>query len=242
MRCSSDPRAILVDGMSASVAAAQEAFLNAALAQGHRLVGYKISLLDPQAQGRFGAAGPVWGQLTDDMALLDGGEFDLSAVASAKAEAELVFQLGADLVGPGATEADALAATCALHAGIEIPAVPFGGQATTDAETFASRNTFAAAYVLGRAVTDFTRVDMSLIGAIVDVDGDVVSSGCGARVLGSPARAVAWLANRLALRGKELHAGMLVFTGALADPVTLTAGRTVSIEIAHLGRAAIRVA
>lgn len=227
--------------MSPGSVSAQDMFLQDAEAQGHRLVGYKTALLAPQAQARYGAAGPVWGQLTDGMALVDGAEFDLSAVASAKAEVELVFELGADLVGPGVTEADVLAATRALHVGIEIPAVPFGGQAATDVETFAGRNTFAWAYVLGRAVMDFTGIDMSLIGAIVEVDGDVVSSGCGARVLGSPARAVAWLANRLALRGKEMQAGMLIFTGALADPVTLTAGRRVSVEVAHLGRVAVRV-
>jgi 2-keto-4-pentenoate hydratase len=228
--------------MSPASVTAQELFLEEARAQGHRLVGYKTALLAPQAQARYGAAGPVWGQLTDGMALVDGAEFDLSALASAKAEAELVFQLGADLVGPGVTEADVLAATCALHAGIEIPAVPLGGQAAADVEAFAGRNTFAWAYVLGRAVTDFTSIDMSLIGAIMEVDGDVVSSGCGARALGSPARAVAWLANRLALRGKEMQAGMLVFTGALAGPVTLTTGRRVSVEVAHVGRVAVRAA
>jgi 2-keto-4-pentenoate hydratase len=228
--------------MSPAAVAAQDISLQAALVNGHRLVGYKIALLDPPAQARLHADGPVWGQLTDDMALVDGAEFDLGAVASAKAEAELVFQLGADLVGPGATEADVLAATCALHVGIELPAVPLGGRPATDVGTFAARNTFASHYVLGRAVTHFTHVDMSLIGAIVEVDGEVVSSGCGARVLGSPARAVAWLANRLALHGRELQAGMIVFTGALADPVPLTTGARVSVEVAHVGRAAIRAA
>jgi 2-oxo-3-hexenedioate decarboxylase len=242
VRCSSNTQTLLVDGMSVGAIAAQDAFLHESQAQGHRLVGYKIALLDPQERARLGAAGPAWGQLTDDMALVDGAEFGLSGVASAKAEVELVFQLGDDLVGPGVTEADALAATWALHVGIEISAVPVGSQAAADVETFTSQNTFASNYIVGRAVTDFTRVDMSLVGAIVEVDGNVVSSGCGARVLGSPARAVAWLANGLAVHGKELHAGMLVFTGALADPVTLTVGRRVSVEIAHLGRAAISAA
>ena len=227
--------------MSADAVTAQDVFLKAAQDRGHRLVGYKTAVLDPPAQSRLGAAGPVWGQLTDGRAIIDGAELDLSSVSSAKAEAELVFQLGADLVGPGVTEADALAATYALHAGIEIPAVPLGVKAATDIEAFACRNAFASRYVLGRAVTGFTHVDLSLIGAIVEIDGDVVSSGCGARVLGSPARAVAWLANRLALRGRELHAGMLVFAGALADPVPLAAGHTVSVELAHVGRAAVRV-
>jgi 2-keto-4-pentenoate hydratase len=225
--------------MSPSAIAAQEASLTAALDRGHHLVGYKLALLDPQAQSRLRADGPVWGQLTDEMAIADGGEYDLAAGASARAEVELVFQLGSDLVGPGVTEADVLAATCALHVGIEIPAVPLGEQTAADAETYAVRNAFASRYVMGRAVTNFARIDMSLIGAIMEVDGDVVTSGCGARVLGSPARAVAWLANRLAPRGKELLAGMIVFTGALADPVPLTTGTRVSAEIAHVGRAAI---
>jgi 2-keto-4-pentenoate hydratase len=223
--------------MSVRAVTAQDAFLEKSGAQGHRLVGYKIALLDPQEQARLGAAGPVWGQLTDSMALVDGVEFSLEDVASAEAQAEVVFQLGDDLVGPGVTEADALDATRALLVGVGISAVPLGVQAAADTETFAAGNAFASRYVLGRAATDFAHLDMSLIGAIVEVDGNVVSSGCGARVLGSPARAVAWLANGLAIYGKELQAGMFVFTGPLAGPVTLAAGRRVSVDIAHLGRA-----
>jgi len=62
------------------------------------------------------------------------------------------------------------------------------------------------------------------------------ASGAGARVMGSPARAVGWLANALARVGAELHAGMLVFTGAAADPIDVLPGHVISAEFAHLGR------
>ncbi|MFF3872226.1 2-keto-4-pentenoate hydratase [Streptomyces sp. NPDC001978] len=219
-----------------------DAVLAAAKARGNHLIGYKTALLAPEAQRRLGAAGPVWGVLTDDMAINDGDEFDLSTVASAKAEVELVFQLGSDLVGPGVTEADVLAATAAVYAGIEIPSVPRGAEPPTRVGDYLACNALAAGYVLGCAVTGFHDIDMSLVGAVLEVDGDIVSSGAGAQVLGNPVRAVAWLANRLARHGKELHAGMVVFTGGLAAGVALAPGQSVAAEIAHVGRVAFRTA
>jgi len=227
--------------MSAAAVAAQDEYLAALRAQGRRLTGYKTALLAQAARTRLGASGPVWGLLTDDMALPDGARFDLASVTSAKAEAELVFELGADLVGPGTTEDDVLAATTALYVGIELPAVPLGARSPTDVDGFLGYNTLAAHYVLGDAITEFGGLDLALVDAVVEVDGTVAATGVGARVLGHPARSVAWLANSLAPRGRELHAGMLVFSGALADPVTLRPAQSVRATISGIGRATVTV-
>jgi 2-keto-4-pentenoate hydratase len=216
-----------------------DAFLSASREKGLRHVGYKAALISSAAQRRMNSAGPVWGALTDDMAVTDGAQVDLSTVASAKAEVELVFQLGSDLVGPGVTEAHVLSATAAVYVGIEIPAVSVGSEPPTNTEDLLRSNALAWRYVLGQAATRFHGIDMSLVGAILEVNGEVTASGAGAGILGSPARSVAWLANRLASYGKELHAEMLVFSGALTDPVALAPGQSVSVEIAHVGRAAL---
>lgn len=226
--------------MGREAVARLDAFLTAARENGHRHIGYKVALLSPAAQRRMNAAGPVWGGLTDDMAVADGAEVDLSAVASAKAEVELVFELGSHLVGPGVTESHVLSATSAVYAGIEIPAVPIDALPPSDAKDYLRHSALAWRYVLGQAVNRFDRIDLSLVGAIVEIDGEVVASGAGAQVLGSPARSVAWLANGLARYGKELPAGTLVFSGALADQVALVPGQSVAVEIAHVGRAAVR--
>lgn len=226
--------------MTADAAARLDATLVAGQERGRHLIGYKTALLSRAAQQRLHAAGPVWGLLTDDMPVGDGDQVDLSTVTGAKAEVELVFQLGTDLVGPGVTEVDVLAATAAVRAGIEIPATRADATPPAEIGEYVRQNALAWRFVLGRAFTGFRDVDLSLVGALLEVDGGVVGSGAGARVLGNPVRSVAWLANRLARYGKELHAGMVVFTGALADPVALAPGQSIAVEIGHVGRAAVR--
>ena len=217
------------------ILAMQQRTLDALLRSGRRLTGVKTALLSQDAQRRLGAAAPVWGWLTSDMELPDGTELDCASRPATKAEPEVVFTLGADLVGPGVTEADVLRATAAISAGIELP-----GSARpappADVREFVEDNTSAAHYIVGRPVLDFASLDLSLLGALVERDGEVISSGAGARVLGSPARSVAWVVNALAHMELELRAGMIVFSGAIADPVAVTAGHVISAEFAHLGR------
>jgi len=217
------------------ILAMQQRTLDALLRSGRQLTGVKTALLSQAAQRRMGAAAPVWGWLTSDMELPDGTAIDCASRPATKAEPEVVFTLGADLVGPGVTETDVLRATAAISAGIELP-----GSARpappADVREFVADNTCAAHYIVGRPVLDFAGLDFSLLGALVERDGEVISSGAGARVLGSPARSVAWVVNALAHMGFELHAGLVVFTGAIADPVAVTAGHVISAEFAHLGR------
>lgn len=213
----------------------QQQTLDALLRPGRRLAGVKTALLSAKAQRRMGAAAPVWGWLTSDMELADGTELDCRLLPAAKAEPEVVFTLGADLAGPGVTEADVLRATAAISAGIELPGSTRPAP-PADVRELVEDNTSAAHYIVGRPVRDFASLDLSLLGALVERDGEVISSGAGARVLGSPARSVAWVVNALAHMGLELRAGMIVFTGAIADPAAVTAGHVISAEFAHLGR------
>lgn len=215
--------------------ARQQQALDERLAAGHRLVGYKTALIGALAQQRLGACGPVWGWLTDEMQLDDGAEFDCSTQLRTKAEPELVFVLGADLVGPGVTEVDVIRATCAIRPGIELPGSRLATAPATVAE-YVADNASAGRFVLGRPRNNVSGLDLELLGAILECDGDVVASGAGARVLGNPARAVAWLANSLAHLGRELHAGMVIFTGAMTDPAEVRPGHSMSAEFAHVGR------
>lgn len=214
---------------------AQREWLDRRLATGERVVGIKTALLAPAAQQRMGASGPVWGWLTDAMELADGAEFDCRSQLRTKAEPEIVFTLGEDLVGPGVTEVEVLHATSAIRAGIELPGSLLP-TAPASVEEFVADNTSAGRFVLGAPLIDFAHLDLQLLGVLLECDGDVIASGAGARVMGNPARAVAWLANALARVGAELHAGMLVFTGAVADPIDVLPGHVISAEFAHLGR------
>jgi 2-keto-4-pentenoate hydratase len=215
--------------------AAQSSELEQVVAAGHRLVGYKTALLDPAAQTRLGSDGPVWGWFTDDMQLADGDTLDCGSRHRFRAEAEVVFVLGEDLSGPGVTEADVLSATAGIRAGIELPGSRRTVPPATAAE-FVAANTLAAHFLLGRELVALPGAgDIAQIAGSVRCDGEVVADGTAARVLGHPARAVAWLANALATDGLSLRAGMFVFTGAVAGPISLLPEHAYTAEFDLLG-------
>jgi 2-keto-4-pentenoate hydratase len=235
------------DGVDAvhAARATQLAELERVVAAGHRLVGFKTALLDPAAQARLGSPGPVWGWFTDDMQLPDGGVLDLGSRHRFRAEAEIVFVLGHDLVGPGLTEADVLNATAGIRGGIELPGSRRADPPAT-ADEFVADNTSAAHFLLGRDLVPITNGDRpgnadEQLGRIAELagslrcDGEVVASGTAVRVLGNTARAVAWLANALAADRLELHAGMFVFTGAVAGPISLVPGHSYAADFDRLG-------
>ena len=69
----------------------------------------------------------------------------------------------------------------------------------------------------------------------LSVDGEVVSTGNGAAVLGNPLKAVAWLANKLAEFGVSLRPGDLVLAGALHASVAVAEGASVRASFSGLG-------
>jgi len=231
----------LIDTSLRVAKAERQAALEQRLRVGERPIGRKIALTARAAQNRVGASGPIWGWLTDAMEIPGGEAFTIPPYLRTRAEVELVFVLGQDLVGPGVTSRDVMAATAAVCIGIELPTGPASGSPTTVAELVAN-NAWAGGFVIGRPRTDWAVLDIALLGALLEIDGQVVTSGAGAAVLGHPARAIARLANDLAEDdGSELRAGELIFTGGLTEPVTLTPGMTVEASIAHLGHIGLRV-
>jgi 2-keto-4-pentenoate hydratase len=211
------------------------------LQDGMRIVGMKIALTSVDAQRRLGTDRPVWGWLTDTMEISDGAVVDATLCARVRAEAELVFELGEDLAGPGITRRDVLDATAKIRPGIELPARAQRAPAT--AADLIMHNAMATHFVVGDALADWRRLDLSLLGVVMEVNGEPASSGCAAIVLGHPADAIAAVANDLARQENgALSAGQLVFTGGITPPVALLPAMTVDANFAHLGRVGLSVA
>jgi 2-keto-4-pentenoate hydratase len=59
--------------------------------------------------------------------------------------------------------------------------------------------------------------------------------------MGHPLEPLAWLANMLAERGKELQAGMTVITGSIIPPKPVKAGDQATIAIDGLGEAHVTI-
>jgi 2-keto-4-pentenoate hydratase len=88
--------------------------------QGRRIVGRKAGLTAKAVQQQLGVDQPDFGVLFDDMEIKDGGTLDPARCLQPKAEAEIAFVLGADLLDPNTTAEMAGAAVATVHAAIEI--------------------------------------------------------------------------------------------------------------------------
>jgi 2-keto-4-pentenoate hydratase len=211
------------------------------LRDGAYIVGVKISLTSPLAQAKVGTDRPIWGWLADRMEIASGGVIQADPDLAARAEAELVFVLGSDLVGPGVTSRDVLAATAALCGGIELPARYVGDPPS--ATDLISRNALANRFVVGDPTPRFGHLDLGLLGVVIEINGEPTHSGCAANVMGHPAEAIAAVVNDPGLvEAGGLRAGQLIFSGALTPAVTLTPGITLEANFAHLGRVGVTVA
>ena len=207
---------------------------------GMRIVGMKIALTSVDAQTRLGTDRPIWGWLTDTMEISNGAVIDAARGSCLRAEAELVFELGEDIVGPGITRRDVLDATAKIRPGIELPAR--AQRAPTSAADLIRHNAMAQHFVLGDALADWHRVDLSLLGVVMEVNGEPASSGCPAVTLGHPADAIAAVANDLACQESgALTAGQLVFIGGITPAVALLPAMTVEANFSHLGRVGLSV-
>jgi 2-keto-4-pentenoate hydratase len=175
------------------------------------------------------------------MEIPDGAVIDAAQGSGLRAEAELVFELGEDIAGPGITRRDVLDATAAVRPGIELPAR--SERPPASAADMIMGNAMAKHFVVGDALADWRRLELSLLGVVMEVNGEPASSGCPAIVLGHPADAIASVANDLARQeGGTLSAGRLVFTGGITPAVALGPAMTVDANFSRLGRVGISVA
>lgn len=93
---------------------------------------------------------------------------------------------------------------------------------------------------MGDRAQDPLRLDLATLGVVFEKNGEIVSVGTGAAVLGNPAASVAMLANVLTERGEAIPAGSIVPTGGLTEPIPVTPGDHVRLRVQHLGPVSLR--
>lgn len=211
-------------------------------AEGERVIGKKIGVTSKAVQDMLGVDRPDFGFLTDRM-LVDG----LSPVPIAghliapRAEAEIAFILRDDLIGPGVTDADVLAATEAVCACFEIVDSRIADWNIQIVDTVAD-NASCGVFVLGDERVDPRRLDLPALHCQVFKNGHRISEGYGSAVQGSPLTAVAWLANTLGTYGVPLKAGEIILSGSLVPLEPARAGDEFVTTIEGLGTARVSFA
>ena len=156
-----------------------------------------------------------------------------------KAEAEVAFVLKSDLMGPGVTAADVLRATDFVVPCFEIVDSRIRDWKIKIQDTVAD-NASCGVLVLGGVRKSPRQLDLALAGMVLEKNGEVISTSTGAAVQGSPANAVAWLANTLGRLGIGLKAGEVILSGSQSPLVPVKAGDSLRCDVGGLGGTSVR--
>jgi 2-oxopent-4-enoate/cis-2-oxohex-4-enoate hydratase len=209
-------------------------------ADGERVVGKKIGVTSKAVQDMLGVHQPDFGFLTDRM-WISGEVIDIAAhgLIQPRAEAEIAFILRADLDGPGVTAQDVLAATASIAPCFEIVDSRIENWRIGIVDTVAD-NASCGVFLLGEARVDPKDHDLPKLKVEVRKNGAPLSEGLGSAVQGSPAEAVAWLANTLGRYGVGLKAGEVILSGSLVPLEPAAAGDVFEMNLLGVGRCVAR--
>ena len=210
------------------------------LADGESLIGKKIGVTSQVVMDMLDVRQPDFGLLTNTMVYGNGAEVPAStALIQPKAEGEIAFILKHDLKGPGITNADVIAATDFVMPCFEIVDSRIRDWQIKIEDTVAD-NASCGAIVLGDKGVSPLDVDLATCGIVVELNGEIISTGAGAAAMGSPVNCVTWLANTLGRFDIELKAGEVILSGSLVPLQAVTAGDSMRLEIGGIGQAAVR--
>ncbi|HEV7414841.1 MAG TPA: 2-oxo-hepta-3-ene-1,7-dioate hydratase, partial [Tianweitania sediminis] len=191
---------------------------------GAKIIGHKIGLTSKAMQAASKIDEPDFGYMFDDLMLADGAKVRFEDFCVPRVEPELTFILKEPLKGPNVGLVDVLRATEWVVPSIEI----IDARVTEPRKIFdtVADNGAAAGLVLGGRPVRPTDVDLRWVGAIFYRNSEIEETGLAAGVLGHPAMAVAWLANKLAPFDVTLEPGHMLLSGSFTRPVWAKKGDT----------------
>lgn len=217
----------------------QEEIKRRKIARGTKIAGLKAGLTSFAKMKQMGVETPCFGFVADYGCVPDGGEVKVGELIHPKVEPEIVFVMKHALKGPGCHIGAVLAATDFIMPGIEVIDSRYR-DFKFDLKSVIADNTSASRFVIGGQIKGPAEVDMRTLGLVMEKNGEVVSLGAGAAVLGHPATAIAMLANHLAARGQEISAGAMILSGGVTEAVAVQAGDHVTLRVQHLGSVSMR--
>ena len=204
------------------------------VAGGARIVGHKVGLSSLAMQQMMGVSESDYGHLLDDMVLTEDTPIDASRYLLPRVEVEVGFVLGDDLPGEGCTVEDVIRATDYIVPAIELIDSRIADWKIGLFDTIAD-NASSAGLILGKERRKPDELDLTAIDATLERNGEQVATGRSDAVLGNPAIAVAWLAQKVASFGVRLEAGHVVLPGSCTRAYDVTAGDSVLATFDGLG-------
>ncbi|TCJ96658.1 2-keto-4-pentenoate hydratase [Nocardia alba] len=233
-RPSAPIRALFAPDDLASAYSVQAELTARRLRSGARVVGRKIGLTSPAVQAQLGVDQPDFGVLFADMDVSALAEVPSGRLLQPKAEAEVAFVLGEDLVEGDLGPEQIRAAVAYAVAALEIVDSRIANWDITITDTVAD-NASSGLFVLAETRLTLAEFEPREVRMRMSVDGVEVSGGTGAACLGDPLNALAWLARTARDYGDPLRAGQVILSGALGPMAPTPAGSHVEAVIEPFG-------
>jgi 2-keto-4-pentenoate hydratase len=202
--------------------------------QGERVVGQKVGLTSRPMRRALGVNEPDYGHIFDSMVYSDGAVVDHDRFLQPRVEPEVAFILDRALEGPGITPAAAARAIALCVPAIEIIDSRIVDWRITLSDTIAD-NGSSGGIVLGTRPLRPADLDLRLVGCLFSKNGEILETGAGAAVLGSPLASVAWLANTFGAAGVGLPEGSIIMSGSITAPMDAASGDRITAEFDRLG-------
>lgn len=235
------------DGLPDDLAGAysvQDALIDAMIPDAGPVAGWKVALTSSVMQAMCGVDHPCEGAVLQQRIQQSPGVCDTSTLGRLGIETEIALAVGKDMpAGEGPYSADNVAPyVAAAHAAIELVDDRNADYNGFTAIKLVANNSLNAGIVLGPAISDWQKLDLTALNGECLIDGEVAATGTGADILGSPLNAIAWLANSLNARGRHLRAGEIVMCGSFVRTQFPSAGQTLTCKVESLGEATVTVA
>ncbi len=218
----------------------QRALVELFRARGARVVGKKTGLTSRAKQVAMGVPEAIYGYVLDVYLLREGQPVRMAELIHPRVEPELAFIMGERVQGPGVTTPQVLAATRAVVPALEVIDSRYRDFKFRLADVIAD-NCSASRVVLGATEVPLAGLDLRLQGMVLEKNGVLADTGTGAAVLGHPASAVAWLANKLAEVGECLEPGDLVLPGSPVEALFVAPGDEVRATFDRVGSVVARI-
>jgi len=207
------------------------------VAEGERVVGYKVGCTSRAIRRQFGLAEPIRGRLMAPHVHHGDAILDWRAYHRPAVEPEFVLTIGKDLTDEVGDDESLVDAIDCVSPGVEIHNYRFWLGEPTSQELIAS-NGIHAALVVGDPKRKPQGLDWEMEGVGVWLDGELKVSGIGAEIMGGggPLASLRWLVNHLVRRGEGLRAGQLVIPGSPVGLVPVEPGDRVTARFTNVGR------
>lgn len=205
------------------------------LAEGGRMIGWKLGFGAPVWLDKFGLAGPVVGFLPESNRRESGATISCRGWVNPVAEPEIAVYLGSDVEEPGRV----VEAISGMGAAIELADIDTPPE---DIVEILGGNIFHRAVVLGSP--DHSRLDGSVAGmrARIKQNGSEVADTEYLEALtGGIVSILGHVAGLLQAAGERLRAGDVVIAGSVVPPIPVRPGDEITFELVPLTSISVAV-